>query len=143
VIYSGDIQVVCILQSTWHTCSYLHHEQFKTLCVNNMSCCPLLVFYFVSMILWIWRDLTLSCSSWNFSHITKLQSRHSNLISIVSSHIYWIFSSSAIDPIKVVSHSDYRTVYGELYSIQHYVINFVSNLQQVGGFLWYSGCLQQ
>jgi hypothetical protein len=71
-----------------YTCSYLHHEQFKTLCVNNMSC-PLLVFYFVSMILWIWRDLTLSCSSWNFSHITKLQSRHSNLISIVCENRRW------------------------------------------------------
>ena len=26
------------------------------------------------------------------------------------------------------------TVHGELYSIQHYVINFVSDLRQVGGF---------
>jgi len=26
-------------------------------------------------------------------------------------------------------------VHGEVYSIQHYVIKFVSNLQQVGGFL--------
>jgi hypothetical protein len=27
-------------------------------------------------------------------------------------------------------------VHGEVYSIQHYVIKFVSDLQQVGGFLW-------
>ena len=26
-------------------------------------------------------------------------------------------------------------VHGEVYSIQHYVINFVSDLRQVGGFL--------
>ena len=26
--------------------------------------------------------------------------------------------------------------YGEVYSIQHYVIKFVSDLRQVGGFLW-------
>ena len=26
-------------------------------------------------------------------------------------------------------------VYGEVYSIQHYVIKFVSDLQQIGGFL--------
>jgi hypothetical protein len=25
---------------------------------------------------------------------------------------------------------------GEVYFVQHYVIKFVSNLQQVGGFLW-------
>ena len=27
-------------------------------------------------------------------------------------------------------------VYGEVYSIQHYVVKFVSDLRQVGGFLW-------
>jgi hypothetical protein len=26
--------------------------------------------------------------------------------------------------------------HGEVYSIQHYIIKFVSELQQVGGFLW-------
>jgi hypothetical protein len=26
--------------------------------------------------------------------------------------------------------------HGEVYSIQHYVINFVNDLQQVSGFLW-------
>ena len=33
---------------------------------------------------------------------------------------------------KVVSSN---AAYGELYSIQHYVIKFVSDLRQVGGFL--------
>ena len=33
---------------------------------------------------------------------------------------------------KVVSSND---VHGEMYSIQHYVIKFVSDLRQVGGFL--------
>ena len=28
-------------------------------------------------------------------------------------------------------------VHGEVYSIQHYVIRFVSDLGQVGGFLWF------
>ena len=28
-------------------------------------------------------------------------------------------------------------IHGEVYSIQHYVIKFVSDLQQVGGFLWF------
>jgi len=27
-------------------------------------------------------------------------------------------------------------VHGEVYSIQHYVIKFVSDLRQAGGFLW-------
>ena len=29
-----------------------------------------------------------------------------------------------------------NSVHGEVYSIQHFVIKFVSDLQQVGGFLW-------
>jgi hypothetical protein len=41
---------------------------------------------------------------------------------------------------KVVS---LNPAHGEVYSIQHYVINFVSDLQQVGGFLWYSPFLHQ
>jgi hypothetical protein len=35
--------------------------------------------------------------------------------------------------IKVASS---HPVHGRVYSIQHYVIKFVSDLQQVGGFLW-------
>jgi hypothetical protein len=35
--------------------------------------------------------------------------------------------------IKVVSSNP---VHGEVYSIQYYVIKFVSDLRQVGGFLW-------
>ena len=44
-------------------------------------------------------------------------------------------STCAISAIttKVVS---LNPIYGEVYSIQHYVIKFVSDLQQVGGFLW-------
>jgi hypothetical protein len=34
---------------------------------------------------------------------------------------------------KVVSSNP---VHGEVYSIQHYVIKFVSDLRQLGGFLW-------
>jgi hypothetical protein len=34
-------------------------------------------------------------------------------------------------------------VHGEVYSIQHYVIKFVSDLRQVGGFLRVSGLLHQ
>jgi hypothetical protein len=34
-----------------------------------------------------------------------------------------------------VHHCEFETHSGEVYSMQHYVINFVSDLQQVGGFL--------
>ena len=34
-------------------------------------------------------------------------------------------------------------VHGEAHSIQHYVIKFVSDMRQVGGFLRYSGVLHQ
>jgi hypothetical protein len=37
-----------------------------------------------------------------------------------------------LSPLKVVSSN---TVHGEVYSIQHYVIKFVSDLQEVGGLL--------
>ena len=33
--------------------------------------------------------------------------------------------------------------HGEVYSIQHYLIKFVSDLRQVSGFLQYSGFLEQ
>ena len=35
--------------------------------------------------------------------------------------------------IKVVS---LKPIHGEVYSIQHYMIKFVSDLRQVSGFLW-------
>ena len=40
---------------------------------------------------------------------------------------------SVLITTKVVSSNP---VHGEVYSIQHYVIKFVSDLRQVGGFLW-------
>ena len=33
-------------------------------------------------------------------------------------------------------HCEFESHSGEVYSIQHYVIKFVSDLRQVGGFLW-------
>jgi len=42
------------------------------------------------------------------------------------------FTSTCATTTKVVSAN---SVHGEAYSIQHYVIKFVSYLQQVGGFL--------
>jgi hypothetical protein len=65
-------------------------------------------------------------------------------IYIVSSHlmshcgrncmVFEFTTTCAIKPItsKVVSANP---THGEVYSIQHYVIKFVSDLQQVGGFL--------
>jgi hypothetical protein len=32
---------------------------------------------------------------------------------------------------------------GDVYSIQHYVIKLASNLQQVGGFLWFPPPIKQ
>jgi hypothetical protein len=36
-----------------------------------------------------------------------------------------------------------NTAHGEVYSKQHYVIQFVSDLWHVCGFLWYSGFLRK
>jgi hypothetical protein len=47
--------------------------------------------------------------------------------------VWWLDLQSVPITTKVVSS---KSVHGEVYSIQHYVITFVSELQQVGGFLW-------
>jgi len=46
---------------------------------------------------------------------------------------YSLWVQSVPITTKVVSSSP---INGEVYSIQHYVIKFVSDLRQVGGFLW-------
>ena len=50
--------------------------------------------------------------------------------------VFWGFFSFYVPPLpittKVVS---MNPAHGEVYSIQHYVIKFVSDLQKVGGFL--------
>ena len=38
---------------------------------------------------------------------------------------------------------DKNSGHGKVYSIQHYVIKFVSDLRHAGGFSWYSDFLQQ
>jgi hypothetical protein len=35
-------------------------------------------------------------------------------------------------------HCDFKSIYGEVLSIQHYVIKFVNALRQVGGIRWVS-----
>jgi hypothetical protein len=43
------------------------------------------------------------------------------------------YTQSVAIATKVVS---WNPIHGEVYSIQHYVIKFVSDLRQVCGFLW-------
>jgi hypothetical protein len=45
-------------------------------------------------------------------------------------------------PVQSVLMSS-NLAHGEVYLIQHYVIQFVSDLQQIGGFLRYAGFLHQ
>ena len=45
--------------------------------------------------------------------------------------IYNYLCNQCLSPLTVSS----NPAHGEVYSIQHHVIKFVSNLQQVGGFL--------
>ena len=47
-----------------------------------------------------------------------------------------------VKSVKALLHVSLRPIYiyfanGEVYSINHYVIKFVSNLPQVGGLLWF------
>ena len=51
-----------------------------------------------------------------------------------------IFFSNTTTIYKFVSHVKFKVVslfptHGEVYSIQHYVIKFISDLRHVGGFL--------
>jgi hypothetical protein len=63
------------------------------------------------------------------------------LHNIVSSthHHKWEFELTTF----VVLGTDCRVSHGKMYSIKHYVIKFVSDLQQVGGFLQVLRFLQQ
>jgi hypothetical protein len=40
-------------------------------------------------------------------------------------------------PVQFTNIVSLNPTHGEVYSIQHYVIKFVSDLWQVGGFLWF------
>jgi len=51
----------------------------------------------------------------------------------------WIYNylSTYMQSVPIITNVvSLNPAHGELYSIQHYVIKFVSDLQQVGGFLW-------
>ena len=53
----------------------------------------------------------------------------------IEHHGRWIYNllcNQCLLPLKNVS---WNPVHDEVYSIQHYVIKFVSDLRQVGGFL--------
>ena len=56
-----------------------------------------------------------------------------------------VFGSTATYAINIYlhSHCEFESRPGEVYSIQHYVMMFVSDLRQVGGFSGYSGFLDQ
>ena len=60
------------------------------------------------------------------------QNANCDFSTFLTMQIYWMFCLLCIK-IQIV----------EVYSIQHYMIKFVSNLRQVGGFLWYSCFLHQ
>ena len=39
--------------------------------------------------------------------------------------------------ISACQRCEFESYSGEVYSIQHYVIKFVSDLRQVGGYIWF------
>jgi hypothetical protein len=82
--------------------------------------------------------------------LQELINKSSDCICLSMYHITMIYQGRIQDlqlpmqsvPIttNVVSSNPFH---GEMYSIQHYVIKFVTYLRQVGGFLRYSGFLHQ
>jgi hypothetical protein len=56
-------------------------------------------------------------------------------ITDISNYIFIpVFGAAAVPITTNVASS--KPVHGEVYSVQQYVIKFVSDLRQVGGFLW-------
>jgi len=58
---------------------------------------------------------------------------------VIAALINWIYNylSTYMQSVPIITNVvSLNPAHGELYSIQHYVIKFVSDLQQVGGFLW-------
>jgi hypothetical protein len=78
-----------------------------------------LCFKIQSYFLQIWRFQLISFyvgPSWSWSY---------------GSWIYNYLCNQCLSPLQIVSSN---SIHGEVYSIQHYVINVFSNLWQVGGF---------
>jgi len=50
--------------------------------------------------------------------------------------VWWLDLQLPVPPLHITSKVSSNSVHGEVYSLQHYVIKFVSDLRQVGGFLW-------
>jgi hypothetical protein len=50
--------------------------------------------------------------------------------------IYFTEFGTALTTILLILVVSLNPAYGKVYLIQHYVIKFVSDLRQVGGFLW-------
>ena len=74
----------------------------------------------------------------------KIVEKKIKIMSLVFSMsiVYYYYCIPRPMPIttKVVSSNP---IHGKVYSIQHYVIKFVSDLRQVGGFSGYSSFLHQ
>ena len=51
--------------------------------------------------------------------------------------IVWLLDLQLpIQPVPITTDVSWNPTHDKVYSIQHYVIKFVSDLQQVGSFLW-------
>ena len=68
---------------------------------------------------------------WKPSNFFTRQSDHSLLIRGRRGHDCMVFTISAFHHLCC----EFESCSGEVYSIQHYVIKFVSDLRQISGFL--------
>jgi hypothetical protein len=51
--------------------------------------------------------------------------------------IWWLDIQLPVQSVPITNKVEsLNPIHDKVYSIQHYVIKFVSDLQQVGGFLW-------
>jgi hypothetical protein len=101
-------------QNTWVQPRFFHDVLVALALVSWVMFCRS---YFLSFVSFFICPLCCHGSSWSWSY---------------GSWMHSYLCNQCLSPLKVVSSN---LVHGEMYSIQHYVIKFVSDLRQVGGFL--------
>jgi len=107
---------------TWRRMTYMTQYPFKVSgLAANYFLLIFFLYYFVQLIDWL---------LFNVNYFSCIHNKTLYIPWVFSLHKSFILTNV---PSEVVSST---SVHGEVFSIQHYVIKFVSDLTQVSGFLW-------
>ena len=92
------------------------------------------IYHYVILNATLWKDFYIQLYSWLWSHFIVSIER-AVVIVFVWYKCSWIYNY--LCKIGVYHHlcCEFESPHGEAYSIQHYMIKFVSDLRQVGGYI--------